>query len=74
MHAKKVDGETLAIKFTNRRLNNPVKLDIRLIEAEQCATVNKSFDSPLSCGGHAYRHNLMMACADIARRHGQRPD
>ena len=37
-HAKHVDGEAFAILRTNARLNDRVKLDLQLIEAEQCST------------------------------------
>lgn len=36
--AKCRDGETFGIKITNPRLEHPVKLDLKLIEAEQCAS------------------------------------
>ncbi len=37
-HAKHQDGETFAIKRRNPRVKHRVKLDLRLIEAEQCQT------------------------------------
>lgn len=36
--AKCRDGETFGLKITNPRLENIVKLDLKLIEAEQCAS------------------------------------
>jgi capsid protein len=36
--AKIVDGETFAIEATNPRLAGPVKMDLRVIEADQCTT------------------------------------
>jgi len=36
--ARAQDGETFGLKVTNPRLSSPVKLDIRLIEADQVAT------------------------------------
>ena len=36
--AKAVDGEAFALQITNPRLNTPVQLDLRLIEADQIAT------------------------------------
>lgn len=37
-HAKVQDGEAFAILGNNPRLRNPVKLDLKLIETEQCTT------------------------------------
>jgi hypothetical protein len=36
--AKIVDGEAFAIEATNPRLAGPVKMDLRVIEADQCTT------------------------------------
>jgi capsid protein len=36
--AKIVDGEAFAIEATNPRLPGPVKMDLRVIEADQCTT------------------------------------
>jgi lambda family phage portal protein len=37
-HARAQDGETFALLFSNGKLDSPVKLDLRLIEADQVAT------------------------------------
>jgi capsid protein len=37
-HAKHVDGESIAVKRRNPNVRHPVKLDLRLYEAEQCQT------------------------------------
>lgn len=37
-HAKHSDGEVFAVMRRNQRLRHPVKLDLRLYEAEQCQT------------------------------------
>jgi capsid protein len=37
-HAKHTDGETFGIQRRNPNVRHPVKLDLRLIEAEQCQT------------------------------------
>lgn len=36
-HSKAVDGESFALRITNRRLSTPVMLDLRLVEADQVA-------------------------------------
>lgn len=37
-HAKHTDGETIAVKRRNPAVRHPVKLDLQIIEAEQCQT------------------------------------
>lgn len=37
-HAKHSDGEAFAVIRPNARVNHPVKLDLKLYEAEQCST------------------------------------
>lgn len=45
-HAKHVDGETFAVKRRNPNVRHPVKLDLRLYEAEQCQTPFLPFGKP----------------------------
>ncbi|MBN1911361.1 MAG: phage portal protein, partial [Pirellulales bacterium] len=44
--AKSTDGEAFAVLVSNPRLDHPVKLDVRLIEAEQVATPVTTFQRP----------------------------
>lgn len=45
-HAKHSDGESFGIIRRNLRVNHPVKLDIQLVEAEQCQTPALPYDEP----------------------------
>ena len=49
--ARAQDGETFALLFNNAGLANPVKLDIRLIEADQVTTPDLSFDKSSAVDG-----------------------
>ena len=49
--ARAVDGEGFGLLFTNMALRNPVKLDIRLYEADQVARPWGSFSDPLMTDG-----------------------
>lgn len=42
-HAKVQDGEGFALVLTNPRMRNPVTLDLKLIETEQCTTPSLTF-------------------------------
>ena len=52
--ARAQDGEAFAMLFSNDNLNSPVKLDLKLIEAEQVAT--PVFASGSAAAGLAARH------------------
>ncbi len=43
--AKAQDGEAFGVMFTNRALRGPVKLDVRLIEADRVGTPNVGWDT-----------------------------
>ena len=45
--SKAVSGEVFLIKVFNGRLPSPVKLDIQVIEADQCASPNQTLDNPV---------------------------
>ena len=49
--ARAQDGETFALLFNNAGLDNPVKLDLRLIEADQVTTPDLSFDKSNAVDG-----------------------
>jgi capsid protein len=46
--ARAQDGEAFAMLFSNDNLNSPVKLDLKLIEAEQVATPDFAFGSAVA--------------------------
>ncbi len=45
-HAKHVDGESFGILHRDRRLRHPVKINLMLVEAEQCQTPLLPFNDP----------------------------
>ncbi len=45
-HAKHQDGEAIAVKRRNPSVPHPIKLDVRLYEAEQCQTPYLPFAEP----------------------------
>lgn len=45
-HAKHTDGETFAVQRRNNNVRYPIKLDLRLYEAEQCQTPYLKFGEP----------------------------
>ena len=49
--ARAQDGEAFALLFSNAGLEGPVKLDLRLIEADQVATPDLSLNRPGSVDG-----------------------
>jgi lambda family phage portal protein len=49
--ARAKDGEAFAVLVSNQMLPTPVKLDLRLIEAEQVATVSGALPTPNSVDG-----------------------
>ena len=49
--ARAKDGESFAVLVSNQVLPTPVKLDLRLIEAEQVATVSGALPTPNSVDG-----------------------
>jgi capsid protein len=68
-HAKCVDGETFAVMRRNRKMNFPVKLDIRLYEAEQCQTPFVPFDEPGYIDGIKFDEFGNPLWYDILREH-----
>lgn len=55
--ARAVDGECFAQFVTNRRLNHPVSLDLRLTEADQIATPDLDYFEPHAVDGIEYDEN-----------------
>lgn len=45
------DGESFALLVTNSQVRHPVKLDVRLIEADQCTDLAPVFGDPLAVDG-----------------------
>jgi lambda family phage portal protein len=50
------DGEGFAILDTNERLKTPVKLDLRLMEAEQCCSPEPNWKDPYTVDGIKFDH------------------
>jgi lambda family phage portal protein len=67
--AKAVDGEAFALLTTNPRLATPVKLDIRLIEADQIATPNPSDLDEFSVDGIRLDRNYLPVEYHVMRSH-----
>lgn len=68
-HAKHVDGETLAVKRRNPNVKHPVKLDLRLIEADQCQTPYLPFGEAGYIDGIKFDQFGNPEWYDILRRH-----
>ncbi|HUU94491.1 MAG TPA: phage portal protein [Phycisphaerae bacterium] len=49
--AKAQDGEAFALLINNERVDSPVRLDLRLIEADQISTPNLMLDKPNAIDG-----------------------
>lgn len=67
--AKAVDGEAFALFFTNMALPDPVKLDLRLYEADQVARPVIAFNDPLMSDGIVFDDFGNVASYTLLRRH-----
>lgn len=63
------DGEAFAVKITNPALRTPVKLDLRLVEAEQCTTPTMTLPSANAIDGIRYDDSGNPVSYDILRTH-----
>jgi len=63
------DGEAFAVEVTNPALPVPVKLDLRLVEAEQCTTPTMVLPSATAIDGIHYDEVGNPVTYDILRRH-----
>jgi len=63
------DGEAFAVKITNPALRTPVKLDLRLVEAEQCTTPTMTLPSANAIDGIRYDESGNPVSYDILRTH-----
>jgi len=67
--SKAVDGESIGLLKTNRRLSTPVTLDITPIEADQCATPGLFFPDPQSIDGIEFDEDGNPAFYTILKSH-----
>lgn len=63
------DGETFAVFVTNPGIDNPVKLDLRLYEAEECSTPDLMWNDPLRIDGIVFDAHLNPAEYHFLKRH-----
>lgn len=68
-HAKHTDGETFALKRRNPNVRHAVKLDVQLIEAEQCQTPYLPYDEPGRIDGIKFDQFGNPQWYDILREH-----
>ncbi len=66
--AKCVDGEALALFITNNRLRAPIKLDIKLIEADQMTSVVMPTDPTREVDGVIFDENGVTPSAQLINR------
>lgn len=63
------DGEAFALFITNPKLDSPVELDLRLVEADQVATPDLVFDTPQAVDGIVFDEFGNPAEYHILRQH-----
>jgi capsid protein len=68
-HALHVDGEGLGVVRLAKTLNNPIKLDLRLYEAEHCQTPLLGYNEPGRIDGVWFDENGTPTHYDILKEH-----
>jgi lambda family phage portal protein len=67
--ARAEDGEAFGLLTNNARVNTPVKLDLRLIEADQVATPDLTFTEPNAVDGIVFDESGNPIVYHVLRRH-----
>lgn len=63
------DGETFAVMVTNPGVDDAVKLDLRLYEAEECSTPDLMWNDPLRIDGIVFDRHLNPVEYHFLKRH-----
>jgi lambda family phage portal protein len=67
--ARVSDGESFGLLTSNRRIDTPVKLDVRLIEADQVASPTLALDTPRYLDGIQFDTDGNAISYDVLREH-----
>ena len=67
--ARVADGEAFGLLTSNERIDSPVKLDVRLIEADQVASPTLELDRPRYIDGIQFDADGNPISYDVLREH-----